>query len=106
MDLNGIKQLLTSMSYTAEFLRQLQPYEKFFLIERAEELGIKGMEEFLNKEDFSSLRKGKAKQVLEIETGIIYNSIKDLAKAKNMDNSCMGKIVKANPKQYQYIAMK
>lgn len=103
MDLLGIKQLLNSMSYTSETLKKLEYYEIIFLIDRAEELKIKGMKEFLQKGDFTPLRKNRGKEILETDTGIIYKSIADLAKTKHIDISYMGRIVRANPKQYQCI---
>lgn len=53
MDMYEIKYFLKSLGYTAEFLKQLKFYEKEFLIERAKELHIKGMQEFLETGNFN-----------------------------------------------------
>ena len=58
-DMFEIKYFLGSLGYTSEFLKQLKHYEKVFLIERAKELHIKGMQEFLENGDFNLIRKRK-----------------------------------------------
>lgn len=59
IDMFEIKHFLKSLGYTSEFLKQLKYYEKVFLIERAKELHIKGMQEFLESGDFNLIRKRK-----------------------------------------------
>ena len=62
MDLYEIKYFLKTLGYTGEFLKKLKYYEKEFLIERAKELHIKGMEEFLQKGDFSIMKNSRARR--------------------------------------------
>lgn len=103
MDFQEIKYFLVSLGYTSEFLPTLEKYEKDFLIERAEELNIKGMKEFLAKKDFSFIKKRRTKVVLERATGIVYESVTDLGKALGIKPASALSRVNNHPEQYQIL---
>lgn len=103
MDFQEIKYFLCSLGYTAEFLPTLEKYERDFLIERAEELKIKGMKEFLIKKDFSAIRKKRTKTVLDRKSGIIYDSISDLGKSLGIKAPSALSRVNNHPEQYQIL---
>lgn len=100
-DYYDIKYFLTSLHYTTNSLNNLEKYEKDFLIQRAKELNINGMKEFLETKNFKKINRfARRKEILEVETGIIYKSITNLAKDKHLDNSYMCKLIKTNPDKY------
>lgn len=103
MDLQEIKFFLCSLGYTAEFLPTLEKYERDFLIERAEELNIRGMKEFLSKKDFSFIKKRRTKAVMEKTTGIIYESISDLGKTLGIKPASALSRINNHPEQYKIL---
>lgn len=101
--MNEIKAFLKTLNYSCEYLRQLERYEVVFLIERAEELGIKGMKEFLEKKDFGEMKQKRGRKIFEKTTGIVYKSSRELGEALGISPATALYRVKAHPEQYQIL---